>query len=118
VACPGAATRRQVLTDLLDRKNAIAWGEAEEVRIKQVPVGMAPPPVAAASGLTVADLFERYGREVSPTKGDERWEVIRRAKLAPRFPMLATAVVPGDIARIVTFGRRRSPRPRCGANWN
>jgi hypothetical protein len=36
---------------------AIAWGEAEEARIKQGRVGAAAPVPVTAPGLTVADLF-------------------------------------------------------------
>jgi integrase len=69
---------------------AIAWGEAEEARITRQPD--APSIPVAATGQTVADLMDRYAREVSPRKRGERWEVIRLAKLAPAFPMLAATL--------------------------
>jgi integrase len=70
--------------------DAVAWGEAEEARITR---GDPPPPSPAApEGQSVADLFARYAREISPKKNGERWEVIRLRKLAPDFPMAAATL--------------------------
>jgi integrase len=65
---------------------ARAWAEAIERQIKAGKAATAARAAAAIPG-TVADLFDRYAREVSPTKGGERWEIIRLRKLATEFQM-------------------------------
>lgn len=49
---------------------------------------------------TLGDLFDRYAREVSPTKRGERWEILRLAKLArdPLAKIEARNARPGDFA--------------------
>jgi integrase len=75
---------------------AVAWGEAEEARITR---GDPPPPSPIAPvGQSVADLFDRYAREISPNKRGERWEVIRLRKLAPDFPTAAATLDKETIA--------------------
>lgn len=67
---------------------ARAWAEAAE---KQIMAGKTPTVAAVTAAATVsgtvADLFDRYAREVSPTKAGERWEIIRLRKLAKEFQM-------------------------------
>lgn len=70
---------------------AIAWGEAEEARISRAADGKPSTPIAPA-GQSVADLMDRYAREVSPKKRGERWEAIRLRKLAPDFQMAAATL--------------------------
>lgn len=66
---------------------ARAWADAEEARIK---AGATAAQVKRMpSGLTVAELFERYARDVSPEKGGWRFEVNALRKLAGHFPMAA-----------------------------
>lgn len=69
------------------RADAEAWAVATEARV--LAGGATAPAVRAPSGATVADLFDRYAREVSPGKAGERWEVIRLRALAPSFGMPA-----------------------------
>lgn len=70
-----------------DRVSAERWAEAEEARILR---GATAAQVRQTpSTITVADLFARYARDVSPSKGGARWESIRLAKLAHDFPMPA-----------------------------
>jgi integrase len=81
--------RGQVLTATRNTEaEARVWAEAAE---KQILAGKTPTAAAvtaaATVGGTVADLFDRYAREVSPTKAGERWEVIRLKKLARDFQM-------------------------------
>lgn len=54
--------------------------------------------------LTVAELFDRYAREVSPDKGGWRWERIRLLALAKAFPMPATEL---DAAAMAQWRDRR-----------
>lgn len=68
---------------------ARAWGEAREQQIK---TGNAVAPLAGPVAGTVADLFDRYAKEVSPTKAGERWEYIRLRKLAKDFQMPVAAL--------------------------
>jgi integrase len=75
---------------------AVAWGEAEEARITR---GDPPPRIPAAPAeQSVAALFDRYAREISPNKRGERWEVIRLRKLAPDFQMAAATLDKETIA--------------------
>jgi integrase len=76
---------------------AIAWGEAEEARISRAADGKPSTPIAPA-GQSVADLMDRYAREVSPKKRGERWEAIRLRKLAPDFQMAAATLDKETIA--------------------
>lgn len=41
---------------------------------------------------TVEKLFDDYAKQVSPTKGGERWEVLRLKALAAKFPLFAGPV--------------------------
>lgn len=81
--------RGQVLTRTFDTETqAAAWAAVEEARILR---GATAAQVRKApSSVTVADLFDRYAREVSPGKGGGRWEVIRLTLLAKAFPIPAT----------------------------
>jgi integrase len=81
--------RGQTLTKTFDtEQQAKDWATAEEARIVRgataVQVRKTP------SGMKVADLFDRYGKEVSPDKGGARWEIIRLAALRPAFQMAVT----------------------------
>lgn len=77
--------RGQSLTRTFDTEaQAEAWAGAEEARI--VAGATVAHIVKTPSSLTVAAMFDRYAREVSPDKGGWRWEVIRLAKLAHDFP--------------------------------
>jgi integrase len=80
--------RGQTLTRTFDTEaQAEAWAIAEEARI--IGGATAAQIKKTPSGTTVASLFDRYAREVSPQKDGGRWEIIRLAKLAPAFPMAA-----------------------------
>ena len=89
--------RGQLLTKTLDTEaEAIAWATIEEARLVK---GVTPAQIKATPGTTtVADLFDRYTREVSPQKEGERWEVIRFRKLAPDFQMAAANGCPCSVA--------------------
>jgi integrase len=66
------------------------WADREEARIRG---GATAAEVAQVpSGLSVASLFNRYAREISPDKRGARWETIRLRKLAldPAFQCVAT----------------------------
>jgi integrase len=72
------------------------WAETEEKRIAD---GVRPIKLTASLPATVvADLFDRYSREVSPGKGGWRWEQIRLAKLAASFQMPIQALDSAVIA--------------------
>ncbi len=78
----------QTLSKTLDTKaEAVAWVAAEEARI--IRGATASHVERMPSAITVAALFDRYAREVSPEKGGARWETIRLRKLAEAFPMAA-----------------------------
>ncbi|WP_428484600.1 site-specific integrase [Rhodopila sp.] len=83
--------RGETLSKTFDTEaEARVWADREEVRVA---AGATAAVIRATpSSLTVAALFERYAREVSPTKRGERWEVIRLRAIAPAFPMLAIEV--------------------------
>lgn len=73
------------------------------------PAAPAPSPQAvrtAASAPTMADLFDRYGREVSPTKAGCRWELLRleRFKSCPELMKPITELSNEDI---IDFRDRR-----------
>jgi integrase len=72
----GQALSRTFDTEALARR----WVEREEARIKSG--ATAAQIVGTPSSLTVAALFERYAREVSPEKRGSRWEIIRLRALA------------------------------------
>lgn len=81
----------QVLSRTFDRLDqAEAWAEAEEQRIASG--ATAAQIKRTPAGITVADLMDRYAREVSPDKGGARWEVIRLQMLRPAFQMAATSL--------------------------
>jgi integrase len=67
------------------RADAEAWALATEAAIME-----GRKPVAAApKGVTVSALFNRYARDVSPSKGGARWEILRLAALQRDFPVFA-----------------------------
>lgn len=83
--------RGQVLTRTFDTQaQAEAWAEAEEARI--LAGASAAHVTQTPSSITVAALFDRYARQVSPSKDGARWEAIRLRALAPSFPMAAAAL--------------------------
>ena len=67
------------------RAQAEEWALASEAAI----VAGRKVPNALPSALTVTALFERYAREVSPTKAGERWEVVRLRALPRAWPLFA-----------------------------
>lgn len=81
----------QLLTKTLDTEaQAKAWAAAEERRIV---AGETPAQVRKMpTDLAMTDLLDRYAREVSPTKGGARWELIRLHALAKSFPGRAVDV--------------------------
>ena len=89
---------------------AVAWGEVEDARITRGDPPSATP--IAPAGQSVADLFDRYAREISPSKQGERWEVIRLRKLAADFPM-ATATL--DRVTIAEWRDRRLQQVSAGS---
>lgn len=81
--------RGQTLTRTFDTEaEAETWATAEEARI--LGGATAAQIQRMPSGVTIAALFDRYAREVSPLKGGGRWELIRLVKLAADFPIAAT----------------------------
>lgn len=77
----------QTHTATLDSKaKAEAWAAKIEAAIAE---GNQPPPAvrAAARSPSMAELFDRYSREISPTKAGVRWEQIRleRFKACPEL---------------------------------
>jgi integrase len=64
------------------RADAIRWATEYE--------NPPPPKPKTIAEMTVADLMDRYAREISPRKKGGRWEVYRLTALAPAFPMAAT----------------------------
>lgn len=79
-----------------DQASADAWTAREEARIRRGETS--PTPTTTGPGATVAQLMDRYSREVSPTKGGHRWEVIRLRKLSLDFPMVAAETDGGTFA--------------------
>ena len=80
------ARQGQRVTATFDtRAQAEAWAQATEAAI------LAPTTAGIVAGvtLTVAVLFERYAREVSPSKAGERWEVLRLRALPRDFSLFA-----------------------------
>ena len=83
------ARRGQRVTATFDtRAQAAAWAEATAAAI------LAPAAAGVVAGvvITVAALFERYAREVSPSKAGERWEVLRLRALPRASPLFAGAL--------------------------
>lgn len=89
----------QSISRTFDTKaQAVAWGAREEARIRG---GATAEEVAKpVSGITVASLFVRYAREVSPEKRGARWEGIRLDRLAadPAFQGAATDIDGATVA--------------------
>lgn len=74
----------QSLTATFDTEAAARkWADATEARLLNG--ARADQIIRAPSSQTVADVFERYRREVSPHKGGARWEVVRLRALAKSF---------------------------------
>lgn len=98
IRCKGVSISRTFDTE----EQAERWAEAEEKRIAD---GARPIKLTASLPATVvADLFDRYSREVSPSKGGWRWEQIRLAMLAPFFQIPIQAL---DSAVIAEWRDRR-----------
>lgn len=100
----GAAWRARVrlggetVTRTFDTQaEASDWADAEEARIRVG--GPRPNDPVDVSAMTVAALFERYGREVSPDKGGHRYEVNALRKLGAHLPGLAVDVDGPTLAR-------------------
>jgi hypothetical protein len=72
------------------------WAATADVRSNTAAPSSAVP--VALSSRTVADLFDRYAREVSPQKRGERW-AIRLLKLGPSFQMLAMGLTKEAVAQ-------------------
>nr|WP_294523456.1 site-specific integrase [uncultured Rhodopila sp.] len=95
--------RGQTITKTCDTEaEAKAWAEAEETRL--VAGATAAQIRKMPSSLSVTELFDRYGREVSPEKGGWRFEVNALRKLGPHFPMAAIEV---DGATVAEWRDRR-----------
>ena len=58
------------------RAEAVAWGNRVEAEIEAGAQGVVP------QNLTFADLLDRYGREISPRKRGQRWELVRLQLIA------------------------------------
>ena len=56
------------------RQEAKDWAAREEYKITNSR--------AVASAMSLSDLFDRYAREVSPSKRGHRWEIVRLDKIA------------------------------------
>ncbi len=81
------------------KAEAQAWATAAEAKI----IAGASVRQSRIAATTVAELFERYAEEVSPTKRGERWEVIRLGALSnadyfPVFQKAAGRFTPEDMA--------------------
>ncbi len=82
--------RGQTLTATFDaRQAAEEWAVAAEAAILG---GADTESARQAQGLTIADLLDRYSREVSPTKRSGRWEQIKIAAMIERYPLFQTSV--------------------------
>jgi integrase len=80
------------------KAEAEAWSAAEEAKIE---AGEWKPPSAT---LTIADLFDRYSREVSPHKGNPEFDTYRLVALAK---MLRGPVESCDAARLAEWRDER-----------
>ncbi|MBO1359962.1 site-specific integrase [Acetobacter sacchari] len=89
---------RRVNATFDSRAEAEEWAIRAEAAIL---AGQVPAKLAPVSGKqTVADIIERYSREVSPSKGGVRWEVIRAEALRriPAFNVPPSAFGPQELA--------------------
>lgn len=80
------------------RTEVEAWAVAEEQRIDE---GATAPQIRKSPNtISVASLFDRYAREVSPEKRGGRWEVVRLRALAiaPEFQGAAADLDGADLA--------------------
>lgn len=76
-----------------------AWAEAREAEILS-------GKRRESSSQTVGDLFDRYSREVSPSKRGKRWEQVRLAKLG-RDPLAAVSLARLSKADLIEWRERR-----------
>lgn len=77
------------------KNEAMLWGIEQEKLFEDADGDYIP-------GYTLADCFERYGKEVSPKKAGERWETVRLRKLARNAylgPIVAHDLRKADIER-------------------
>lgn len=89
--------RGQVKTRTFDtEREARTWAEAEEARV--IAGKPEPAPALIPATVTVADLMDRYAREISPDKGGYLWEIVRLRKLGPSFTMPAADLGGADVA--------------------
>ena len=101
----------QRLTGTFDTKReAQAWAAGAEVKLMAGAVLQRPEPRPV---VTVADLFERYGRTVSPGKGSKRWEVTRLRTWPAAYPLFAGPVEALDAPALAAWrdARGRSVKP-------
>jgi integrase len=85
------------ITRTFDTKvEAEEWAKATEGRIV---AGLPAAPVRMSRNPDkMSDLFDRYAREISPTRAGCRWEQIRLARLARDFDMLPADCDPSVLA--------------------
>ena len=81
----------QLLTRTMDTEaEARTWAAAAELRMGD---GQTVQQIKATpESLTVSALFDRYAKEVSPTKGGARWEKLRLLLIAKQLPVKALDV--------------------------
>ena len=93
------------------RADAEAWAIRNEAEILGPPAPAparapdTPPPAPAPdrAPATVSALFNRYAREVSPTKASERWEKICLLALTAKWPVFAGSVDDLDAAAMAKW---------------
>ncbi len=94
------ARKGQRVTGTFDtRAQAEQWAVATEAAIM---AGQRAEKAAGLSATKMADLFDKYALEVSPSKGGARWEVLRLKALARDFTLFSkpiTEVTPDELAK-------------------
>lgn len=75
------------------KEDAQRWADAEEARIRKGETALQVQNMP--SSFTVPELFDRYSKEVSPSKGGARWEIIRLHKIGRDFPTMAAIDLDG-----------------------
>lgn len=86
------------------KAEAIAWATATEAAILD---GARVRPNGSVSKTTVADLFDRYSEEVSPTKRGGPWEQKRFTKLIRDFPVFQTPLNQFDATHVADWRDQR-----------